>query len=191
MDTSKGRSFAVAVSLLSAASVSFSLWVAAKRLRILSGHADNETQSNNNVSNKSTLPSGNDWLDQVGYDVLTSICDAIIPSVGDADLTTKSVNQAVDALHPEMRQSGLADSIDANFIAKNKAYLGRGAVEMNVPAVAADAIGRLITPTERQQVYVMLRVMSTSAGCFLVTGMPVAFQVLYFLIIVFERRGLL
>lgn len=168
MSESRGRQFAVGVSVLAAVTVTFSVWVGAKRRAILS--------TAKTSCKTECLPADCEWLSQGSFDVLTAICDAFIPAIKPSELTTEKVHDSIDSIHPLLRTDAVQFT-DA-YIADNKEFLCRGALDLKVHLATTDAIGKLITAEERFQLSLMLKLLSTSAGSFMVTGFPVAFQVI-------------
>lgn len=166
----ESRQFAVGVSVLTALTVTISLWLGAKRRSILS--------NSKTACKTESLPADCAWLSQGSFDVLTSICDAFLPSVKPAELTTEKVHDSIDSIHPLLRTDAV--QFTESYIAENKKFLCRGALDMKVHLAATDAIGKLITADERFQLSLMLKLLSTSAGCFMVTGFPVSFQVPFY-----------
>jgi len=156
----------LAVAAVSTALLSFSLWVLSQRQKI---------SASPRVSKRFAVTENNAWLDQASYNVVTAICDAFVPSLETSDLTLDKLFAATDAIDPGLRKHCI--TIDQSTIKEHRDYLLRGALDINLHWVVADAIGKLVTKEERFQVALMLKVLSTSAGCYMVTGYPVAFQV--------------
>uniref|UniRef100_A0A7S3HD47 4Fe-4S ferredoxin-type domain-containing protein n=1 Tax=Spumella elongata TaxID=89044 RepID=A0A7S3HD47_9STRA len=155
----------LAVASVSTALLSFSLWVLSQRQKI---------SSSPRVAKRFAVTENNAWLDQASYNVVTAICDAFFPSLETSDLTLDKLFTATDAIDPGLRKHCI--KIDQSTIKEHRDYLLRGALDINLHWVVADAIGKLVTKEERFQVALMLKVLSTSAGCYMVTGYPVAFQ---------------
>lgn len=166
MSELKEKQVVVAVAAATTVALTFMLGVFSQRNKIKSGI---------NVVRRFDLEEGNPWLDQGCYDVITAVCDAFLPSIKPAELTVDKVNAAADAIHPDLRH--FCVRVDQTLIEQHRAYLCRGAIDLNIHSVVAEVLEKLITKEERLQVWLMLKVLSNSAGCFMVTGNPAPFQV--------------
>ena len=168
MSDQANKQFAVGVAALSTVALTFILGVRSQRNKI--------QNTKSGICRRFEITEATEWLDQGSYDVITSIVDTFLPSIVPHELTLGRLHEAVDAIHPKLRKFGVP--IDQSVLEEHRDYLCRGALDMNLHTIVAEALGKLITDTERLQAHLMLRVLSTSLGCYMVTGFPAAFQVI-------------
>jgi hypothetical protein len=134
------------------------------------------------VFRKEHIPEKITWLDQEGYDVLSSFCDTFVPTIDAKDISLDTVFQALDTMHPGLKYSKVAPTKAG--LENSLSCLCRGAGELKIFDAASEALQHLITAEERLKLVVMLKLLSYSAGNFLITGVPVPFQVILNLIFV-------
>lgn len=108
--------------------------------------------------------------------MLALLCDAFIPSLSADQCSTDAIKETLDAMHPSLRDESDLLFADTARIKAFQQYLQRGSLEMDIHLMTAQALQKLTTPSEKQQLYLLLKVLSTSIGCFLVTGSPAAVQ---------------
>mmetsp|Transcript_11168 Transcript_11168/g.18288 ORF Transcript_11168/g.18288 Transcript_11168/m.18288 type:complete len:515 (+) Transcript_11168:80-1624(+) len=124
------------------------------------------------------LPSHVTWIDDDTFRVVVAICDAFIPGLRAGELSEQAIWEALDAIHPKIRESGLFDAGEFLKDKDRQTYLQRGALDLRVPITACELLQRALTKQEQSKIYVLLKILSTSLGCMLVTGYPVPFPVL-------------
>ena len=151
---------------LTAVVVTVSVWTATKKRVILSNVSP--------VCKRSIVPP-TEWIDQGAFEVLTAICDALIPSVNTKELSIDRLRESVEALHLNLTKA--TSPLTDEFIQKNEGYLCRGAIDMNLHMIAVQALGTVITEAEQSQLWLVLKLLSYQFGCHAITGYPVAFQV--------------
>jgi hypothetical protein len=121
------------------------------------------------------LPDEIHWLDQQTFEVFTALCDTIVPSYTVQECNTDRIVQAFDQIHPRLKTFDTSISVSA--MEKMKTYICAGAVEHSTHKHCALALERTTTKSEKRQLYLVLKLLSTSIGSFLLTGYPVPFQV--------------
>jgi hypothetical protein len=115
------------------------------------------------------------WLDQTSFDVLTAICDTIVPSYNsDLDCSRSLLEEELLKISPIISTKCV---LTIDNLMRNKEVLLRGAVESRTHILVADALQTFSHKFDQQQLYILLRLLGTSIGCFLLTGIPVPFQV--------------
>ena len=125
------------------------------------------------------------WLDDDAMQVLSAVCDAFLPheasgsfsreqiaaelvrSAGKS-LAGKTVSE-IEALFPRVFEAMATPSVMEH-------HVQRGALDANVPARVARLIGEVALEKDRRDLYMVLRALSTSVGCFLITGHAIPFQ---------------
>jgi hypothetical protein len=131
--------------------------------------------SNNQALKGVKKPEEIHWLDQDCYATLAAICDTLFPSLSTNECNEKNFRAALRDFHPQFYDQNKA-FIDGK-LAKNKKYLFTGAVEYGTPKHAAEALQNSLTIAERDQLYYILKALSTTLGSFLLTGHLSPFQV--------------
>lgn len=115
------------------------------------------------------------WLDQTSFDVLTAICDTLVPSYhSELDCSQLLLQEELTKISPVISNK-CALTID-NLV-HNKLVLLRGAVESRTHILVADALQTFSHKFDQQQLYILLRILGTSIGGYFLTGIPVPFQV--------------
>lgn len=115
------------------------------------------------------------WLDSEGYEVVESICDTFLPEItlvgnGDLHLLVK------ETLRDEFNLSESNMSLfESNEVMSHKAHLLRGALSSNVPQQVKKAVQNLSYKREQQRVFQFVKILSYSAGCWLLFGIPTPF----------------
>lgn len=125
------------------------------------------------------------WLDDDCYLALTAICDTLFPSLSYSQCTDEKIQKALTTNHTllyERNQSfynRLSPSSNDNGASKEpnpyRKYLYTGALEHGTPKQAAEALQQFITKDEKFQIYLILKLLSNSLGCFLLTGYFIPF----------------
>lgn len=59
---------------------------------------------------------------------------------------------------------------------KQRAFLVNGAKQLGVTKIVAQAMNDLLLKEDSSLISLLLRLLGTSVGCFLITGYPMAFQ---------------
>lgn len=134
-------------------------------------------KSSNNYLKKQRLPSSTSvkWLDSSSFEVLAAVCDAFIPSLSDSEITSEALVKAMSEIHPKFYNSGLAFSTD--MLHQNLEYLSRGMMDLNIHIMSAEVIEKYVSNDDKFQLYLILKIMSTTVGSLLVLAKPVPFQV--------------
>ncbi len=124
----------------------------------------------------SVLPADCEWMDQASFEVLTAICDAMIPSYNaDLDCSQAQLEDELHRIGSNQLPKNCALSVE-NLIAKRRNLL-RGAVESRTHILSADALQSFAYKFDQHQLYILLRLLGTSVGCYLICGYPVPYQV--------------
>jgi hypothetical protein len=126
-------------------------------------------------SRKSTIPSHVEWLDQETFDVFCALCDTVVPSCSAQQCNTKTVLAALDMLHPSLKSIDIG--IPINDIDKLKSYLCAGALQYGTHKHCVEALHRVTSTAEKKQMFITLKVLSTSLGTMVMTGYPLPFHV--------------
>lgn len=119
-----------------------------------------------------------DWLDQESFAVLASFCDAFIPSLSLQECNEDAVYTAIQSFHPELAQQ--QHHFDVKALLQHKSFLCTGALDYGTHKHAVEALQNLATKADKQQLSIILKLLTTSVGSFLLTGYPVPFQVSLF-----------
>jgi hypothetical protein len=121
-------------------------------------------------------PTNTPWLTQDSFITFESICDTFIPSVNPDDLTIDNVNKSFKYLLP----NGISDiqTYDINEIKTKKEFLKHGAVQANVHYNAIGLMNNFLYDAEKYDLNLILSLLGSSFGNFVVTGFPVPFQCL-------------
>jgi hypothetical protein len=120
------------------------------------------------------------WLDDDAYVAFAAICDTILPTLATKDCTEEKLMKAMEEYHPRFYQEN-KKFIDG-VLSKYKKYLVTGAVEYGTPKHAAEALQNFLSADEKNQLFIVLKALSTTPGTLLLTGYFAPFQVLLFLI---------
>lgn len=119
-------------------------------------------------------PAAATWLNQSQYDVLVAICDTLIPSIDPSAVTSASLNEAFAAMCPEITSSGILGN--PCELSKHADFFARGAVAMNIPSLAAEAVQHFIPIEGKQDLALFLTLLSTSVSTMLISGYAVPFS---------------
>ncbi len=143
------------------------------------------SQGRNRALKSVKKPESITWLDEDCYLALTAICDTLFPSLSYFQCTEEKIQKALTTNHSllyERNQSfydRLSPSSNDNGASKEpnpyRKYLYTGALEHGTPKQAAEALQQFITKDEKFQIYLILKLLSTSLGCFLLTGYFIPF----------------
>lgn len=129
------------------------------------------------TSNILALPKDCDWLDLGSYSVLIAIIDTIVPELSETEaIDDDALLAEITKLCPQL----LADSDLAFSVAhlrSKETFLRLGGIRANTHVNFCDSVQRLCTKDEKLQLYLVLKLLSTSIGTLLLTGFPFAFQV--------------
>lgn len=125
-----------------------------------------------------SLPAEIVWLDESTYEVLAAIIDAFLPSIRPEEITDAQLDFAMDTVHQNLKRDTDVIFADKGYLRSEDiiSYLCVGALERGVLGIAVEAVQKLLTKTEQQLVYSLLKLLSTIAGSALVIGKPAAFQ---------------
>lgn len=127
-------------------------------------------------SKKVKKPAEIDFLSDVEYEVFTSICDAVLPSLTVNECSREQLQGLLDAFHPELCKGNALINVD--YLLERRNYLTAGAVDFGTHKHATEALQELVSKDELRKVSFIMKIMNTSAGNFLITGYPVPFQVI-------------
>lgn len=118
------------------------------------------------------------WCDQASFEVLSQLCDALIPSLPTASCTPEAIQSAIIAIHPSLAKESNRKSMifNVNDLQHHKEYLCRGAIDIRLPIVFAKVIQKLASQDDQWKLYLLLKLLSTSIGTYLLFGWPIAFQ---------------
>jgi hypothetical protein len=108
------------------------------------------------------------WLDQDSYEVLTSICDTFIPHINIEDINETSIKQAFKECDESDLFASGAFSID-NLL-QHKQHLSRGAIESDIHINISKAIQNFVKNEDQFKLYLLLKLLSTSLGTFILSG---------------------
>jgi hypothetical protein len=168
MSESKQRNFAIALSAVTVAVVTANTWINSKTRKII--------QNSSPVTPLTSVPASVSWIGQSSFDVLTAICDAFIPVINPSELTLSRLHEALRGIHKELHT--LASVENEDCMNDHRLYLCRGAVALGIPEASAKALDILISRAEQLELSLMLKILSTSVGCYCTAGYPLPFQVL-------------
>jgi len=159
---------------------------ALKRKLILASSNDNHngTLSDINHVMKSKVPTQQDdddvvikWCDRESFEVLSQLCDALIPSLPATSCTSEAILSAIIAIHPSLAKESNKTSMifNVDHLQNHKEYLCRGAIDIRLPKVFAKVIQKLASQDDQWKLYLLLKLLSTSIGTYLLFGWPIAF----------------
>lgn len=110
-------------------------------------------------------------IHQPAFDVLTSICDTLIPAFKSGDIKEK----IQDLLR--LQNISLDNLLKSTDITEDQEiHLKRGAIASKVHIEVARAMLTDLLIEDRKQISLFLTILSYSAGNFLLTGFPVPFE---------------
>ncbi len=123
------------------------------------------------------LPKDCVWLDQSSFEVFTSILDTIVPSNSLADLRGECAKSAVCSVYGD--EPPATDSVLSleRLLKNGEDWLRMGAIDINADTLSAMKLQMHGASHSLREVYILLKVLSTSVGSFFLTGYPVPFQV--------------
>jgi hypothetical protein len=159
---------------------------ALKRKLIFTSSDDNQNQTLSDINHvmKSKVPTQQDdddvvikWCDRDSFEVLSQLCDALIPSFPATSCTTEAIQSAIIAIHPSLAKESNKTSMifNVDHLQNHKEYLCRGAIDIRLPKVFAKVIQKLASQDDQWKLYLLLKLLSTSIGTYLLFGWPVAF----------------
>eukprot|EP01031_Cornospumella_fuschlensis_P032475 gene32475-39264_t len=121
-----------------------------------------------------SLASDISWLDQSAYEALIAVCDALLPSLS---VQATSDEELLKTLS-KMGISNVSDTLRTSLSSLRafKGFLCAGAVDNGTHRHAAQAVQSLLSKKEQEQLYAVLKAMSTSVGNLALTGYPVPFK---------------
>lgn len=119
-------------------------------------------------SSTSTVALQGGWLDEGSYAVLCSIVDALIPKLDESDVEPERIqDELVAMLGAKAASLPIFASL---FSEESKSHLQRGGLESEIPSLMALAVGQFALKKDRDELLLALKIMSTSLGCFVLTG---------------------
>jgi hypothetical protein len=117
------------------------------------------------------------------YAVFVAMCDAFFPSLSEDEVRRQTaLTSATVTAIPGRLASGAVPMYydprgeDPMFIDKNMDILRVGALERGVHIEALQRLTDSTNDEERAQVSMLLRLLSTTAGCLVITGLPAPFH---------------
>ena len=121
------------------------------------------------------------WLPRESMLVLNQVVDAFIPAEREEDLEEDGmflIDRAFESLWPSMMDhveifEALSPSMEKRNI---RSFLLSGSKELGVAVVAAEAMEKLLLKEDRDQIALLLKLLSTSIGTFAMTGYPISFH---------------
>jgi hypothetical protein len=115
------------------------------------------------------------FCSETNFITLSAICDTFLPSLTTNDCSNDNLKTHLDVIHscflPEHKQ------FFEGLVKKNKKYLLSGAIEYGTPKHVAEAIQQFIPEAERTPLCLILSLLGTSVGTFLLTGYLAPFKV--------------
>ena len=111
------------------------------------------------------------WLNENSFQVLVAICDAFLPDYLAEQVTFQSVSESMSSF------GDIANVISAKDVEKHKEHFMRGALSMKVPEFTSIAFQSALSDEEKGKLALFLNLLSTAAGCLVVTGFAAPFQV--------------
>lgn len=132
-----------------------------------------------------------EYLTPTEYAVFVALCDAFYPSLTEEEVRRQTAlppgTTTTTSPVPTSRSSTTRsdDSVtlyydprreDPNFVDKNMHILRVGALERDVHLSAIQGLTDSSNAEDRAQVALLLRLLSTTAGCLAITGLPAPFQ---------------
>lgn len=125
------------------------------------------------------------WLDVDSMQVLAAICDAFLPHEESGGIPKAVIAEELQRTAGKGLEGKTVSEIEALFPYVFEAaadplvwqhHMQRGALDADIPARVAKLIGENALQKDRKDLYVALKALSTTAGCFLVTGIAMPFQ---------------
>lgn len=111
------------------------------------------------------------WINQSSFEVLTSICDALIPSIENDSFDEQM--QILQRLQ-DVSLDVLSNKSDITEIEKK--YITRGAIELKVHEEVARGMQSDLLSEDKKKISELLNILTYSAGNYLLTGYPVPFE---------------
>jgi hypothetical protein len=115
------------------------------------------------------------FCSESNFVTLSAICDTFLPALTNNDCSNENLKAHLDVIHscflPEHKQ------FLEGLMKKNKKYLLSGAIEYGTSRHVADAIQQFIPEAERTPLCLILSLLGTSIGTFLLTGYLAPFKV--------------
>lgn len=112
------------------------------------------------------------WLDSLSYSALVAVCDTFLPRSNEEGPFQDDLKACVNKFYPGLYQTGIFPNISEFH---NNLVLG--ALDADIPALVALAFENCLQPTVKLQLFLLLKMLSSSLGCFLLTGNAAPFQV--------------
>lgn len=128
-----------------------------------------------NYLRKISMNKSYDWLNEQEFQTLAAICDTYLPSYSINDLSEEKIKSTLITLNAETLSDDTIFTIEK--VAKNRKLLSIGALEVGVHRHLAEAVECLICKSEKKELSLLLKLLGSSAGNFLLTGYPLPFQV--------------
>ena len=114
------------------------------------------------------------WVDDNAFEVVVAICDAFIPKLDENSISGSSVIASFENLYPGISKIGI---LPKDFV-YHKKHIARGALESDIPFIMCLAFQNLLSKNDQIKLFLLLKLLSTTVGCFLITGNFAPFQVL-------------
>jgi hypothetical protein len=172
-DRQKGRSFAdfIWTSLFPIAGAILAIW----RMQVI---------SQDEFDRIFHTAKGNKRLFTGSFVVLTAICDSFLPRLNANELDERRILRALGPLCTCDESSDFFQAL-RNLNSEQKMFLQRGALDMKLHELLSDAIETKLLIEDRRKLLILLRILGTTVGCFILTGYPAPFQVpTYFVMII-------
>lgn len=119
------------------------------------------------------LPIDVQWINQNEYETLTAICDTFIPSLDISKLSENDIIASFARFCPDANKSDLFNFED---LLKHNAFLEMGAVNSQIPEAFAKAVELFILKKDKFELSLLLSLLNTSFGNFILSGICVPFN---------------
>lgn len=121
-------------------------------------------------------PDEETWIGKgAAFFVFAAICDTFLPSLTLNECCSERITEELAAIDPNFLLH--PNVLSPDDIAKLNTFLCAGAIECGTHKNCLLALERTATKMEKRLLSIVLTLLSTSAGCFILTGYPLAFQV--------------
>lgn len=129
-------------------------------------------------AHKKTRPEtiSDSWCPDSVYEVFFAIVDTLIPSLTVNECSKESIQALLTSMDENFHKTKDI-LITFDYLMSHRPYLAAGAIEFGTHKHALEALQNLTTKAELQKLSMILKVMGTSLGNWLVTGYPAPFQV--------------
>ena len=140
--------------------------IAASVQRLLKWRADNSASS---LKGKYPRPvdGSADWLSVEEYAVLICLCDAFCPQLAEGELGAAVAQLRLPA--------AMLPAEPDEFLRKHAAFLTAGALNRDVQSKILNLLDIASSETEKAELKQLFWLLSSSVGCFALTGMPAPF----------------